>query len=149
MATINQVKALLKAHFQGEDEKFKVISLQIAAHEAKVGHTTSAREIKNIVQNSPVNKSNIIKFNKNNDSLDLRYTDNSLNELVVSEELKKRINRILEEYKKRDVLLKNGLTNRSKILLEGDPGTGKTLTASVIAYELNLQIGRASCRERV
>lgn len=140
MATINQVKALLKAHFQGEDEKFKVISLQIAAHEAKVGHTTSAREIKNIVQNSPVNKSNIIKFNKNNDSLDLRYTDNSLNELVVSEELKKRINRILEEYKKRDVLLKNGLTNRSKILLEGDPGTGKTLTASVIAYELNLPL---------
>lgn len=46
MATINQVKALLKAHFQGEHEKFKVISLQIAAHEAKVGHTTSVREIK-------------------------------------------------------------------------------------------------------
>lgn len=140
MATINQVKALLKAHFQGEDEKFKVISLQIAAHEAKVGHTTSAREIKNIVQNSPVGKSNIINFNKNNDALDLRYTDNSLNELIASQELKKRINRILEEYKKRDILLKNGLTNRSKILLEGDSGTGKTLTASVIAYELNLPL---------
>lgn len=140
MATINQVKALLKAHFQGEDEKFKVISLQIAAHEAKVGHTTSAREIKAIVQNSPVNKSNVIKFNKNDESLDLKYVEGSLNELVVSEKLKKKINRILNEYKKRDILLKNGLKNRSKILLEGDPGTGKTMTASVIAYELNLPL---------
>lgn len=140
MATINQVKALLKAHFQGEDEKFKVIALQIAAHEAKVGHMTSAKEIKNIVQNSPLNKSNIVKFNKNDDALDLMYANNSLKELVVSEELKNRINRILEEYKKRDVLLKNGLKNRSKILLEGDPGTGKTMTASVIAYELNLPL---------
>lgn len=140
MATIAQVKALLKAHFEGEDEKFKVISLQIAAHEAKVGHTTSAREIKNIVQSSPINKSNIIKFNKNNDALELQYTNKGLSELVVSAELMSRIKRILKEYKKRDILLKNGLKNRSKILLEGDPGTGKTMTASVIAHELKLPL---------
>lgn len=140
MATIAQVKALLKAHFEGEHEKFKVISLQIAAHEAKVGHTTSAREIKNIVQSSLINKSNIIKFNKNNDALDLKYTNKDLNELVVSAELMSRINRVLKEYKKRDILLKNGLKNRSKILLEGDPGTGKTMTASVIAHELKLPL---------
>jgi SpoVK/Ycf46/Vps4 family AAA+-type ATPase len=36
--------------------------------------------------------------------------------------------------------LKNGLRNRSKLLLEGDPGTGKTMTASVIAYELNIPL---------
>lgn len=140
MATIAQVKALLKAHFEGEHEKFKVISLQIAAHEAKVGHTTSAREIKSIVQSSPINKSNIIKFNKNNDALDLKYTNKDLSELVVSAELMSRINRVLKEYKKRDILLKNGLKNRSKILLEGDPGTGKTMTASVIAHELKLPL---------
>lgn len=140
MATIAQVKALLKAHFEGEHEKFKVISLQIAAHEAKVGHTTSAREIKSIVQSSPINKSNIFKFNKNNDALDLKYTNKDLSELVVSAELMSRINRVLKEYKKRDILLKNGLKNRSKILLEGDPGTGKTMTASVIAHELKLPL---------
>ncbi|NMA84123.1 MAG: ATP-binding protein [Epulopiscium sp.] len=140
MATIAQVKALLQAHFEGDHEKFKVISLQIAAHEAKVGHTTSAREIKDIVKNSPVQKTNILKFNKNDEALELSYANTSINQLVVSSELKKRIKRVLEEYKKRDILLKNGLKNRSKLLLEGDTGTGKTMTASVIAYELSLPL---------
>ena len=62
MATINQVKELLKAHFGGDSDKFKVIALQIAAHEAKVGHTNSAREIKALVENSPSTKNNVIKL---------------------------------------------------------------------------------------
>ena len=51
MATIEQVKALMRMHFEGNNEKFKSISLQIAAHEAKIGHTASAREIKDLIQN--------------------------------------------------------------------------------------------------
>ncbi len=140
MATIAQVKALLSAHFEGDHEKFKVISLQIAAHEAKVGHTTNAREIKSIVENSSAKKANILKFNKKDEVLELKYANTSISQLVVSSELKKRINRVLDEYRKRDILLKNGLRNRSKLLLEGDPGTGKTMTASVIAYELNIPL---------
>ncbi len=140
MATIAQVKALLRAHFEGDHEKFKVISLQIAAHEAKVGHTTNAREIKSIVENSSAKKANILKFNKKDEVLGLKYANTSISQLVVSSELKKRINRVLDEYRKRDILLKNGLRNRSKLLLEGDPGTGKTMTASVIAYELNIPL---------
>lgn len=130
----------MKAHFNDDHERFKVISLQIAAHEAKIGHTTVAQEIKKLVENSPNNKNNVIKFNKENESMEMQYVHHTINELVLSEEIEERLKRVLFEYKKRNLLLKNGLKNRSKLLFEGDPGTGKTLSASVIATELSLPL---------
>lgn len=140
LATNQQIQALMKAHFADDAERFKVISLQIAAHESKVGHTTVAQEIKKLVENAPHDKKNIIKFNQNNESMEMQYVHHGMNELVVSNDLEERIKRVLFEYKKRNLLLKNGLKNRSKLLFEGPPGTGKTLTASVIATELSLPL---------
>jgi SpoVK/Ycf46/Vps4 family AAA+-type ATPase len=54
--------------------------------------------------------------------------------------MKKRIERILREYKHKDKLQKHGLSHRRKILLAGPPGTGKTLTASVLAGELKFPL---------
>lgn len=141
MATIEQVKALMRAHFENNNEKFRTIVLQIAAHEAKVGHTSSAREIKELVQNPKYNgKNKIIKLNNKLDVLEQKCTSTTLSDLVVAEDLEFKINRILKEYRKKEILKKNGLKNRSKILLAGNPGTGKTMTASVIANELNLPL---------
>lgn len=140
MATISQIKALMNAHFNDDQEKFRVISLQIAAHEAKIGHSTGAQEIKKLVQNSSRKNSNILKMTNKNELTNFQYADVQLDELVVSSILRTRITRILEEYRKRNYLFKNGLKNRSKLLLEGEPGTGKTLTASVIASELGLPL---------
>ncbi len=38
MATAEQLKALIRAHFDDDNEKFKTVAFQIAAHEAKVEH---------------------------------------------------------------------------------------------------------------
>ena len=141
MATIEQVKALIRAHFDSNDEKFKTVVLQIAAHEAKVGHTASAREVKDIIQNPKyLSKSKIVALNNRLDILDQRFANSTLSDLIVSTEIEDKIKRIINEYEKKDVLRKNGLMNRSKILLAGDPGTGKTMTASVIANELYLPL---------
>lgn len=141
MATIEQVKALIRAHFDSNEEKFKTVVLQIAAHEAKVGHTASAREIKDIIQNPKyLSKSKVVSLNNRLDILEQRFVNSTLSDLIVSTEIEDKIKRILNEYQKKDILRKNGLMNRSKILLAGDPGTGKTMTASVIANELYLPL---------
>ncbi|MFA5577681.1 MAG: ATP-binding protein [Tissierellaceae bacterium] len=141
MATIEQVKALIRAHFDSNDEKFKTVVLQIAAHEAKVGHTVNAREIKEIIQNPKyLNRGKVVALNNRLDILEQKFANSTVSDLIVSVEIEEKIKRIINEYHKKDILRKNGLMNRSKILLAGDPGTGKTMTASVIANELYLPL---------
>lgn len=141
MATIEQVKALMRMHFEENDEKFKSIALQIAAHEAKIGHTASAREIKEIVHNPKyTSKKKIAKFSSKYETLEHKVSNLNIKDLVLSEGLELRVKRIITEYNKKDLLRKNGLKNRSKILITGAPGTGKTMTASVLACELDLPL---------
>lgn len=141
MATIEQIKALIRAHFDSNEEKFKTVVLQIAAHEAKVGHTASAREIKEIIQNPKyLNKNKVVALNNGLDILEQKMTHVHLSDLIVSVNIEEKIKRVINEYHKKDLLRKNGLMNRSKLLLAGDPGTGKTMTASVIANELYLPL---------
>lgn len=46
MATADQIRGLVKAYSARDDEKFKTVVLQIAAHEAKLGHGSIAQELK-------------------------------------------------------------------------------------------------------
>lgn len=139
MATGDQIKSLIKAHFDRDDDKFKTVTLQIAAYEAKLGHTLLARDIK-VVLDKQGSKRKIIQINNQNQMLSMTVPDIKLTELIVSSENHERIYRILNEYVNRSKLRKHGLTNRRKILLEGAPGTGKTMTASIIASELHLPL---------
>lgn len=139
MATADQIKGLIKAHIDQDSDKFKTVVLQIAAYEAKLGHSKLARELKALIEKAST-RSNIVKFNNQNQMLLMSTPNDKLSDLIVPDELHIRIKRILDEFINRNKLNQYGLTNRRKILLEGAPGTGKTLTASIIASELHLPL---------
>ena len=140
MATADQIKSLVKAHLDGNNEKFRTTVLQIAAYEAKQNHVNFARELKKLVETQKVLRPNVISLNKVNPMLQVTLPDNCIDDLIVSNEIRERIIRILTEYKNKNKLQQFGLENRRKILIEGPPGTGKTFTASVIAAELSLPL---------
>lgn len=140
MATAEQIKSLVKAYSARDDEKFKTVVLQIAAHEAKLGHGSMAQELKK--EAASIGKSSsVIRMSPNHNSiLDYSMPSVSLAELIVNDSIITKVRRILMEYRNKRKLYNSGLTNRRKILLEGNPGTGKTMTASIIASELNLPL---------
>lgn len=140
MATADHIKNLIKAHIDHDDEKFKTVVLQIAAYEAKHSHETFARELKQYVERIGTSKANVLRLNQQNPMLYMTVPSDRLSDLIVSQDIHDRIERILNEYRNRNKLQKYGLCNRRKILIEGKPGTGKTFTASVIASELNLPL---------
>ena len=141
MATANQLKMLVKSHFEENNEKFNTIALQIAAHEARLGHTNLANDIRKIIESSKNNKPRLKNIDSNLQGLFLEiYRQERLSDLVVSPQIKERIERIIHEFTYKDKLFKHNLENRRKILFSGNPGTGKTMTASIIANELRLPI---------
>lgn len=140
MATAEQMKSLVKAYADCNDEKFKTVVLQIAAHEARLGHDNLARELKKQIDRVGSKRTNIVQLTSTNPMLSLSMPSHDLSELIVSEDITNKIQRILNEYRNRNKLISYGLTNRRKILIEGNPGTGKTLTASIIASELSLPL---------
>ncbi len=49
MATSEQLKSLIRSHFEEDSERFVTVALQIAAHEAKNGHPTLAHDIREYI----------------------------------------------------------------------------------------------------
>lgn len=141
MAKADYIVSLIKSHYNHEPERFATMALQIAAHEAKLGHTRVAHEIKTIIDKAKEAKTKTKAFAPDLQGLILENVPAvNLSDMIVSEDIKSKITRIISEFVQRDKLRKHDLENRRKILLSGPPGTGKTLTASIIANELNLPL---------
>ncbi len=140
MATGEQIKALIKAHYDQDNDRFKTAALRIAASETRSGHTTLGREITAMVDASSRTMGNIINLANKDNLFLVSFPETRLSDLIVSPEITEKINRVLTEYRQRKKLASFGLSFRRKLLLEGEPGTGKTMTASVIAAELGLPL---------
>ncbi|MBK5201665.1 MAG: ATP-binding protein [Spirochaetaceae bacterium] len=140
MISEEQIKGLIQAHNDKNEEKFKSIVLKLAEDEAIVDQLAFSQELKNLAESNRKTPTVLLNQIQKSHIITKYEPEDNLSDLIVSTDIHDRIRRLLNEYRNSQKFKAYGRSSRRKILFEGNKGTGKTYTASVIASELNLPL---------
>jgi SpoVK/Ycf46/Vps4 family AAA+-type ATPase len=151
LAAADKIKALLQSYGDEDANRFYATAMQIAAAEAKKGHTKLAEELKELIEKikskqnvDSVSKTRILPINEAQrelkDLLEVYRPHIKTKDMVLTKQVSEAIKRILSEQQKFDQLLQHNLEPRRKLMLVGPPGCGKTMTAKAIAGDLEIPL---------
>jgi len=149
MASADQIKALLKSHLERDDQRFFSVAMQVAAHEAKLGHGQLAVELRDMIDAAKARlvlgeSGKLVPFAKPRGELanllSVTYPTNRLPDMVLDDKGLAQLRQVIKEQRQFARIREHGLAPRRKLLLVGPPGTGKTMTASVLAGELGVPL---------
>ncbi len=149
MIASDQLKRLFQAFREGNDVAFYKAAEALIAEEVAANHHAIATDLKKSLGNKRTpfktnsNELNLLPKDRRSGEELITLEESFIDEtkIILVQETKEKVQRILLEHRKRKELAKYGYTPKTKLLFWGLPGCGKTFTAKYIAYELGLPVG--------
>lgn len=139
MTALAQVMALVDAHVNRDDARFRAVTLQIAAHLAARSER-GADQLRKFVEKSSV--PSIVPLSSAGGLLSTPPELSALDDMVLAEAVRERLLRVVLEYSQREVLRVHSLRPARKLLFTGLPGVGKSMAAGALAKEVGLPMFR-------
>lgn len=151
MARGELIRKLILSHRRGNDDAFHAAALEVIAEEERKSNHRLAKDLLRILENGspkiltpPVAEQGREALPKDRERqtclVDVRQPDRHLEDILLGKDAFQAVERILEEYRKAELLRVHGLKPATKLLFCGPPGCGKTLCAEIIASELGLPL---------
>src|SRR5579859_1346173 len=141
MATADQIKALVRSHCDGDNERFKAIVLQIAAHD-EARSPANAKALRTMLERAP--QTFVQVGGSASHLVEQVPVGTKLTDLVIADDLRTQLQRAIDEQRAADRLFVHGLAPASKLLFVGPPGVGKTMAAGVLAVELGIPLRKVN-----
>lgn len=146
MARGELLRKLFASYARHDDHDFRAVALQVIAEEQQKQNHSLARDLLNTLDN-PISASPMVPLKPSSEILprdkdrelplvDIRKPARSLSDIILKEKTREQLQRILEEYNKRELLRVHGLKPKTKLLFCGPPGCGKSLCAEIISSEV-------------
>ena len=147
MASGKILRQLIKAGASGDPAAFRRASETVISEERQKQHHLLANDLEKILYGdkllSPERGLSRILPKVPSDKerglplLDIRQPRRTIEELILPQASLSAIEELLEEHRREDILRTYGMKASGKVIFFGPPGCGKTLTAEVIASELD------------
>jgi SpoVK/Ycf46/Vps4 family AAA+-type ATPase len=151
---------LIESHCTGSEEHFKKALQDLANDEENKGNLSLSQSIRNAYSSkkkrattfetsSPIAEMTFFAQNapqtpKDKDStldlIEILQPKVRLADVALPEKTQETLRQIIDEQKKAEDLLSKGIVPTNRLLFCGPPGCGKTLTANVLAGEINIPI---------
>jgi len=128
---VDDVVALMRAHRQRDDERFRAVAMSIAANEGADRPSgeklfAAARALDDRPAELPPKVAGMVRTPKDGGTP------------VLTADLKGRVGRVVDEHKAGDAIRSAGLRPVGSVMFVGPPGVGKTMTAGWIGGRIGL-----------
>lgn len=150
MARSDQVKALLRSHREGDEQRFRATAEEIIQDARRKRHGLLASELEAILDEPvrtrrPTHLATLRPLPKGRDEtplLDVRQPERSLHDVVLFPATREVLLGLIAEQRTVTALHAHGIEPRRSILFAGPSGTGKSATAEAVAGELGWPLAR-------